>query len=92
MHSLKYLNTVLTVITILLALHLWTVWSVPVSGGGVVSVAQAAGIPNAGQQRKEIADEVRRMSSKVDELIALFRSGDARVRMWRSSNDVEGRR
>lgn len=85
MKSLQYLNTVLTVIAVLLSLHLWTLWSAQSPGEGVslLPEAHAAGIPNAGQQRKEIVDELRQVSHKIDDLVSLFRSGDAQVRMWR---------
>lgn len=86
MRSIKYLNTVLTVIAVLLALQLWTLWTVgPVgqSDGpiGFDTPAQAVGIPNAGQQRKQIADAIKQLSGQVESLGNLFRSGQARVRI-----------
>ena len=85
MRLMRYLNTVLTVIAILLTLHLWTLWTYPSVGGRpVVDLAQpaeAAGIPNAGMQRKQTNDLLKRLIQKTEELTGLFKSGRARVRM-----------
>ena len=83
MQSVKYLNVILTTIAILLALQLWTSWSGasldrPVE---LVSSAHAAGIPNAGHQRKQMIDHLKAVSTKLDQLNDQFRSGHARVRI-----------
>lgn len=83
MNSLRYLNSVLTVIVLLMAFGLWTRWmeggSMPSSG--LVSSAHAAGIPDAGGQRKQIVDELKRVSNELEKLTSMFRSGQARVRV-----------
>ncbi len=84
MRSLRYLNTVLILIAILLTLHLWTLWNGPIGMAmSPVTTAQAApralGIPNAAEQRHEMVDLLKRLNSKTDELIGLFRWGKATV-------------
>ena len=88
MQSVKYLNVVLTAITILLALQLWTSWAgasldQPIE---LVSPAHAAGIPNAGHQRQQIVDRLKEVSAKLDQLNDQFRSGKARVRIGNQSD------
>jgi hypothetical protein len=98
MQSVKYLNTILTAIAILLALQLWTSW-VGVSSDQpieLVAPAHAAGIPNAGHQRKQMLDQLKEVSSKLDQLKKVsskldqlndqFRSGQARVRIDNNSD------
>lgn len=84
MQSHRYLNTILTVIAVLLTLNLWALWS---AGGAaqpsLMSTAEAApaGLPDAGAQRMQVVDELKQLNRKVDELAGLFKSGQARVRM-----------
>ena len=88
MRSLRYLNTVLTIIAILLTLQLWTLWTTGGQHDGPVvdltSVARAAGIPNAGMQRKQTNDLLKTMVQKTEELTGLFKSGRARIRVEQS--------
>lgn len=85
MRTLRYLNVVLTVIAVLLALQLWTLWS----GQAVQGPAQVAfaappspgGIPNPGAQRQEQVNLLKQLNVQMGQLITLFRSGDARVRV-----------
>ena len=83
MQSVKYLNTILTAIAILLALQLWTSWAGVSSDQPIelVAPAHAAGIPNAGHQRQQMVDQLKEVSSKLDQLNDQFRSGQARVRI-----------
>lgn len=84
MASLRYLNFVLTVIAVLLGMHLWTSWSVPTAAPAYAAPQEApsgGGIPNAGAQRQQQVDMLKRLSQQTDELIGLFRSGQARVRV-----------
>ena len=95
MRSLRYLNTILTLLTVLLALQLWTVWTAPIPAPGsalgsdqslaqafpLTSEAYAAGIPNAGQQRKEMINLLKKQTQRIDELVAMFKSGEARIRV-----------
>ena len=95
MASLRYTNGLLTVIAVLLAFHLWTMWAVPDHGGlGGSNVAMApwastvhaTGLSNAGQQRKQMVDLLREISTQSNELASLFTSGRARVRMEENRN------
>ena len=96
MRSLRYLNTILTILTVLLALQIWTAWTAPAPGSDrsvaqalpLVSQAQAAGIPNAGQQRKQMIDLLKQQSQKADELINLLTSGEVRVRIATSPDEA----
>jgi hypothetical protein len=90
MRSLKYLNAILTLIAVVLTLHLWAMW-VGGSGAGALvmtSEAQAAGrpvgIPNAAAQRKEMVDLLKSQNVKIDQLVKLFKTGKARVKIDRS--------
>lgn len=89
MNALRYLNTMLTVIALLLAAQLWTHVT---SEGVAVSVAHAApvvkpgaadegGIPNAGAQRKEMIDLLRANNQSLDDLKQLLTSGKVRVKL-----------
>ncbi len=86
MRSLRYLNVVLTVLTVVLTLHLWTLWT----GEALSSVtpsAHAGGLPDAGAQRKEMIDLLKGMNQKMDQLAALLKSGEARVRVEGAKKD-----
>lgn len=83
MKSLRYLNTILTVIAVLLTVNVWTLWNVT-PGGNAMSVAteaQAAGIANAGQQRKEIVDAIKSLNANTTELKAMLANGSVRVKI-----------
>jgi len=85
MKSLKYLNSILTVLAVLLALQLWTTWNAaPVD---LASSAHAQGIPDEGAQRKQIIDELKLVNKKVDELKGLLVSGKVRVTVANAGDD-----
>ena len=87
MRSLRYLNAMLTVLSVLLALHLWTLWTGDGAGGLLPearvanAVSRPVGLPNASAQRMEIVGLLKQQNRKIDELIGLFRSGTARVKL-----------
>ena len=83
MNSLRYLNGVLTVIAILMALGLWTRWTDGTNAVSrpLIASAHAAGIPDAGGQRQQMVNELKRMSQQVEKLADLFRTGQARVQL-----------
>jgi hypothetical protein len=91
MASLKYLNTMLTVVAVLLAVHLWTWWSSP-AGDRLTTFLPAAqagepvGIPDSGAQRVQMINELKQMNKKLDALTDLLRSGKARVRVEAAPN------
>ena len=83
MRSLKYLNSILTVLAVLLSLQLYTAWMSP-SGPSVATPVQAqeSAMPaNAAAQRKEMIDLLKRLSQQVEELNGQFKAGSARVRV-----------
>lgn len=90
MRSSTYLNTMLTLIAILLTLHLWTLWTMPVglphsqATLDLATPVHAAGLPNAGMQRKQTIDLLKELLRKTEGLSGLFRSGQARVRVEQS--------
>ena len=81
MQSLKYLNTILSVIAILLTIQVWTSWTHNQTDPamGTTSTAYAQGITSAAQQRIMILDELKKLNHEVSELHELFVVGDARV-------------
>ncbi|MCX5661742.1 MAG: hypothetical protein NTW19_18845 [Planctomycetota bacterium] len=93
MRSVRYLNTVLTVLCVLVAVQIWTSWST--SGLPVASTAQAqpasppsgGGIPDAGAQRKEMIDLLKRLAQQHDDLGQLLRSGQVRVKVESGARD-----
>jgi len=88
MRSLRYLNTVLTVIAVLLTVNVWTLWTVTPGGDSlsVATQARADGIVNSGQQRKQIIDAIKRVNADTSELKAMFKNGSARVRLEAGSS------
>jgi len=85
MQSFKYLNFILTALVILMALQLWVAWiDGPAEDGpslGLVTPAYAVGIPNAGQQRLQMIEELKSLSKEVRALNRLFRTGQAKVKV-----------
>ncbi len=79
--SFRYLNTMLTLVAILLSLTLWTWWTQSPLAEATVSPARAQGILEAGLQRKDMIDRLDMLNGKMDALIELLRSGQVRVRV-----------
>lgn len=89
--SLRYLNSILTVITVLLALNVYLGFTSSPAGHWLAGHAtqeaiasdqnafSGAGIPNAGAQRKAMVDELKMMNAKVDRLSSDLTSGRVRV-------------
>jgi hypothetical protein len=89
MRAIHYLNTVLTILAVLLAAQLWTSWT---TGPDMTrSAAARDGIPDAGAQRKMIIDELKLLNTKVDKLDQLLVSGKVRVRATVESAEEEQR-
>ena len=80
MPKLRYLNTVLTIIAILLTLNLWTLWASS-SAVDVATPAHAQGLTNAGAQRAAMVNAMKENTKKMDQLISLMKSGQVRVRV-----------
>ena len=89
MRSLKYLNTVLTIIAILLTLNLWALWMTSPGGSMLTTVQPAHGQGtgpkfNATAQRKAMVEELESIDNRLktlDDLKAMFKDGSARVRV-----------
>lgn len=84
MKSLRYLNTVLTAVAILLGLQLWTSWNSPAAndaGSALVSPAHAAGLPDAGAQRKDMINELKSLRKQMADTHSLLASGKVRVQV-----------
>jgi len=83
MKSLRYLNTVLTLIAVLLTVNIWTLWNTTPAGDvlSVATEAQANGIPNAGQQRKDILDAVKRVNTDTNAIKNLLANGTIKVKI-----------
>lgn len=81
MRSLRYLNTILTVLAVLLCAQLWTTWNTTSAGLSVTQEAHAQGIPNAGAQRKEMIEALAKLNAQVAVTNELLRSGQIRVQM-----------
>ncbi len=95
MRPSRYLHTILTVLAVLLALQLWTSWSgpsTPVLAAPAESGAKpgaATGIPDEGAQRKEMIDLLKRQVQQNEELIALLKSGQVRVKLEAAPRDAK---
>jgi len=78
MKDLRYLNFILTALTIVMALNLAVAWT---SGPSWISEARAQGIPDEGAQRNQIIEELRRLNKKADEVREVLVSGKLHVRV-----------
>jgi hypothetical protein len=88
MAGLRYLNTVLTVLCVLLTLNLYLHWS---TGGDAVPAAHAQGIPDEGAQRAQMIDQMKLTNAKLDQLTALLTSGKVRVTVVNADDAGEAR-
>lgn len=79
----KYLNSVLTVIALLLALNLWVgAHQSPVAAAmDPSSEALAQGRIDAGQQRAEMIKELRLLGSKVDSMSKKLSDGSIKIKI-----------
>lgn len=79
MRSLQYLNTVLTVLAVLLALQLWTSFTTSDVGITTPQSASAQGIVNGGEQRKQMIEQLVKLNHQTAALTELISSGKVRV-------------
>lgn len=87
MRSLRYLNTILTVLAILLSLNLWMQWTqTPAAALPITSQAQAAGLPDSGAQLQQQIELLKQLNRTSEELTGLFKNGQARVRTESPAN------
>jgi hypothetical protein len=76
MSNLRYLNTILTVLAVLLAAQLWTTWT---GGASMSSEARAAGIPDQGAQNQQMIDLLKLLNGKTEEIKGILASGKLHV-------------
>ncbi len=81
MNNSKYLNTVLTVIAVLLGLNLWVGahQSPAAAAMDPATEALAQGRTDAGAQRKAMIDELKNLGSKVDAMSKKLGDGSVKV-------------
>ena len=90
MKGLRYLNTMLTILAVLLTLQLWTTWNM--APADMATEAHAQGIPDAGAQRKQMIDELKLVNKKVEELKGLLTSGKVRVTVLNAGGEEDAGR
>ena len=73
--SIRYLNSILTVIAALLAMELWTQWTT--SSIEPATVVHAA--VNPAVQRQQANDLLAQIRDQNKQLLAMFKSGKAQV-------------
>jgi len=76
-----YTRGCLTVIAVLLSVLIVALWAQPLPFSGQAIAAQSAGIPDAGRQRQIIIEELKKNTSRLDDLIRLLESGKAKVQV-----------
>lgn len=96
MGSLRYLNSILTILTVVMTLQLWTVWTgsgspTPTGSPPPLSPTQAwaEGIPDAGAQRKQMVDLLKQLVQESAAQTKMFKNGEARVRVEGKQRDPE---
>jgi cell division protein FtsB len=82
MNNMKYLNTVLTALAVLLALNLWSgLNTAPSQGISLESQAIAQGRVDAGQQRAEMIKELKGLKSTVEAMSSKLSDGSIKVKV-----------
>ena len=91
MRSLRYLNTILTILALLLTLNLWTAWTTTPGGHllSLTSESEAQGIPNAGAQRREMIDLLKQLNVRLEQVHSHVSSGEMRVRIEEAPKDEQ---
>lgn len=77
--SLRYLNTILTVLAVLLGLNLWSGGGLKIHSMAAAQDAEPKGIPDEGAQNVEIIKQLKALNKSVDQLNDLFVKGKAKV-------------
>ena len=88
MRSLRYLNTILTLIAVLLTVNLWTLWTVTPGGDSlsIATQARAQGMTSPGQQRELMINELKKINASTGDLKSMLKSGSVRVRLEAGSS------
>ena len=77
----KYLNTVLTVIAVLLALNLWVGVHQSPAAAAVDNEAMAQGTTTAGQQRSQMIEALGNLNTSVEQVNRKLGDGSVRVQV-----------
>jgi hypothetical protein len=80
----RYLNVILTILTIVMALNLAVSWS---AAPDLLPAAQAQGIPDEGAQRNEIINQLKMLNKKADEMRQALLSGSLQVKVAMPARD-----
>ncbi|MCC5828707.1 MAG: hypothetical protein JJU36_04605 [Phycisphaeraceae bacterium] len=90
MPSLRYLNTILTILAVLLTINLWTLWTHPGGLSGSLEANRALdlatpayaqpGVQPAEQRAKQI-QIMEKISTQIEQQNELLRTGAARIRI-----------
>lgn len=89
MSTLRYLNGILTLLALLLALNLWTAWSGTSHAPKLTETARAQGIPDAGAQRLKIINELKLLTHYTAQLKALVARNGKQLRMILKSGEIQ---
>ena len=74
MRTLRYLNGILTVLTVLLGLHIWVLLATsPALPAG--NTAHAAGVGGTAERQVEIRDELRELNAQVKAMSSKLDAG-----------------
>ncbi len=90
MLRLRYLNSVLTVIAVLLTINLYTLWTVTPGGAALSpspSMAAEGGVVDARVQRKDMIDQLKQLNSELSAMHRTLSSGNVRVQVETPSSD-----
>ncbi len=80
---MKSTNKWLGVVVALQAVILLTLWG----AGPSATTAKADGIPDAGQQRDEMIQQMKATNEKLDKLLALLSGGDLQVKLAKPDDE-----
>lgn len=86
MRSLRYLNVMLTLVAVLLAGNLWVAVQDSPGNWRAVSEAHAAGLANAGAQRQQIIDQLKKVNVQLGDLKTMLKKGDVAVQVSRKQS------
>ena len=93
MPGLRYLNAILTVLTLLLALQLWVTVTqkvTPPAAPAQAASPAAGGIPDMGAQNMQIIDLLKQLVQKTEDQSELWRSGRVHVIVDKGPADDKG--
>ncbi len=82
MRSLRYLNTILTLIAVLLTLNLWTAWTTGSAPAvDLAHQAHAQGASSSGDRQQTMIEKLTSIDKKVGDIDATLTSGQVRVKI-----------